>query len=74
MLTILSIQKNLYSLIIEGKEWSEVGLTDLYGNISIVSTHPSKSNSGNMFAGLLANMMNGGNVVDEQTLPTFYQK
>ena len=55
-------------LILEGKEWSSVGLSDLYGNISIVSTHPSKSNSGNMFAGLLANMINSGKVVDDQTL------
>ena len=77
---IVDTQKFL-NLIVEGKEWSSVGLADLYGNISVVSTHPSKSNSGNMFAGLLANMMNGGNVVDEQTLPdvlpkvkTFYSK
>ena len=60
--------QNFINLILEGKEWSSVGLPDLYGNINIISTHPSKSNSGNMFAGLLANMINNGKVVDNQTL------
>ena len=62
--------QNFINLILEGKEWSSVGLPDLYGNINIISTHPSKSNSGNMFAGLLANMINNGKLVDNQTLAT----
>ena len=62
------------NLMMEGKEWSSVGLPDLYGNVTVISTHPSKSNSGNMFAGLLANMINNGKVVDEKSLPTVLPK
>ena len=62
------------NFISEGKTWASVGLPDLYGNVSVISTHPSKSNSGNMFAGLLANMLNNGKVVDAQTLPSVLPK
>lgn len=62
--------KQFIDLITQGKTWANVGLPDLYGNVSVFSTNPSKSNSGNMFAGLIANMANNGNVVDKQTLPT----
>ncbi|RDW20007.1 hypothetical protein CWR48_06780 [Oceanobacillus arenosus] len=56
--------------IIEGSDWADVGLPSLYGEVSIISTDPVKSNSGNMFAGLLANMMNDGKVVTKAELPT----
>ncbi len=46
-----------------GKKWKDIGL-NLYGNLSIRCTDPTKSNSGNMFAGLVANMMNEGEVVE----------
>lgn len=55
-------------LLEEGKNWDELGLTTLYGKITVSTTDPTKSNSGNMFAGLLANMVNQGNVVDESTV------
>jgi len=55
----------LIDLITKGKKWSDIGLTDLYGSISVISTDPTKSNSGNMFAGLLGNMLNKGEVLDE---------
>ena len=48
----------LINLVIAGKNWSEIGLDDLYGKITIISTDPTKSNSGNMFSGLLANILN----------------
>ena len=60
--------QNFLGLIMEGKDWASVGLPELYGNVTVISTHPSKSNSGNMFAGLFANMINNGKVVDEQSL------
>ena len=70
----------LIAAIQRGQPWSELGLP-LYGAISITTTDPTKSNSGNMFAGLLANTLNGGQVVDERTvvpilpeLQTFYQR
>jgi hypothetical protein len=53
--------------------WAELGLPQLYGSLKIIATDPVKSNSGNSFAGLLANLMNGGEVVtftDEQRLTT----
>lgn len=48
----------LVDLVLQKKKWSDIGL-DIYGNIAIISTDPTKSNSGNMFAGLLANTLNG---------------
>ena len=54
--------------IMEGTSWAEVGLPQLYGDVSIDTTDPVKSNSGNMFAGLLANALNGGQTVSEGQL------
>jgi hypothetical protein len=60
----------LINLVVEDKKWSDIGLDALYGNISIVSTDPTKSNSGNMFSGLLANMLyKEGDIINEQALP-----
>lgn len=71
----------LIKLITDGSKWSDIGLQDLYGSIMINTTDPTKSNSGTMFAGLLASMLNKGEIVDEttleQVLPTlikFYAK
>lgn len=60
--------------ISQGKKWADIGLPQLYGGIGIYSTDPTQSNSGNMFAGLLANMYNGGNVVTPQQSPDILQK
>lgn len=49
-------------LIKEDAMWSDLGL-DLWGEILIHTTDPAKSNSGNMFAGLTANMLAGGQVI-----------
>lgn len=51
--------KKLIQYISAGKKWSDIGLKELYGKILILSTDPTKSNSGTMFAGLLANLING---------------
>jgi hypothetical protein len=51
-----------------GKSWTDVGVPSLYGKVKVVSTDPVKSNSGNQFAGLTANVM-AGDVVDDATLP-----
>jgi hypothetical protein len=58
----------LVKLMEEGKTWTDVGMTSLYGTVKVVSTDPEKSNSGNQFAGLTADVMAGG-VVDDTTLP-----
>lgn len=58
----------LVDLAVSGKKWADIGLNELYGEITVISTDPTKSNSGNMFAGLLANILNNGNVTDENTV------
>lgn len=51
-----------------GTTWRDIGLPQLNGRILVQTTDPTKSNSGNLFAGLLANTLNGGEVVDEATV------
>jgi len=64
----------LTDLIMDHTQWKDIGV-DLYGRISIQTTDPIKSNSGNMFYGLLANILNGGNVVStEQELAAVLPK
>ena len=58
----------LTELIESGTEWADIGLPALYGTVSVGTTDPAKSNSGNMFAGLLANTLAGG-VSAEEDLP-----
>ena len=60
--------KKLLELIVQGKRWSEIGLPELYGRVTIIPTDPTKSNSGSMFAALVANMLNNGEVVNENTI------
>jgi hypothetical protein len=64
----------LHDLIMTGKKWSEIGLPQLYGKVSIFSTDPTRSNSGNMFAGYLANLLNGGEVAGPDALPRVLPK
>lgn len=42
------------------KTWADLGYADGYGQFKIDSTDPTKSNSGNEWAALLATVMNGG--------------
>lgn len=48
--------------------WKDLGLPQLYGSLSIDTTDPTKSNSGNMFSALLANILNNGEVVSATTV------
>lgn len=50
----------LVKMVGDGTSWKSIGMDQLYGNITVASTDPTKSNSGNMFAGLLANSLAGG--------------
>lgn len=68
-ITTLDTNK-IIALAKDKKRWKEDLNLDLYGPIKIFSTDPRKSNSGNMWSGLLANMLNQGNVVSETDLPT----
>ena len=57
--------EKLTDLILSGTTWEELGLPELYGQVSVDTTDPTASNSGNMFAALLANVLNDGRTVDE---------
>lgn len=63
----------LVDMVIQGKKWSDIGLGELYGSMTIISTDPTKSNSGNMFSGLMANILNG-DVVDDKSVETILPK
>jgi hypothetical protein len=60
----------LVDAVLADTKWSSIGLDELYGNIFVISTDPLKSNSGNMFAGLVANMLNNGEVATGESLET----
>ena len=56
--------QKLTELMLEEKTWSDIGLAQLYGPIIVDTTDPTKSNSGNMYAALTANVLNDGKTVD----------
>jgi len=70
----------LINYILEGKKWSDIGLTDLYGNINIASTDPVSSSPGATYYGLLLSILGNGQIQEEglkdnlAKLLTFYQK
>lgn len=47
----------LMDYILEGKKWSDIGLTELYGNINIASTDPVTSSPGATYYGLLLSIL-----------------
>ena len=58
--------KKLVALIDTDTKWSDIGVNELYGKISVDTTDPVKSNSGCMFAVLLANVLNDGETLTQQ--------
>ena len=58
----------LLTLIVDHKSWKDIGLSQLYGKMIIRTTDPTRSNSGNMFAALVANTLNNGEVVTAETV------
>lgn len=70
----------LIDYILDGKSWSDLGLTDLYGNVNIASTDPVTSSPGATYYGLLLSILSNGNISDEnidanlEKLKVFYQK
>ncbi|MCA9905072.1 MAG: substrate-binding domain-containing protein [Anaerolineae bacterium] len=42
--------------------WQSLNVSGLYGSFNVITTDPTRSNSGNMFYGLFANMLAGGQV------------
>jgi hypothetical protein len=58
--TLLANVDALGTLISEGARWQEDLGLNIYGPFKIFSTHPAKSNSGNIWSGLLATSFNNG--------------
>ncbi|AYF42289.1 hypothetical protein [Ethanoligenens harbinense] len=58
----------MVSLMNTGAKWSDIGLNNLYGKIVLQSTDPESSNSGNLFSGLLADILNNGTAVDSTSV------
>ena len=56
----------LINYILEGKTWSSIGLTDLYGNINIASTDPVSSSPGATYYGLLLSILGNGQITDSE--------
>jgi hypothetical protein len=56
----ISDMPGLIDMILRGTSWASLGLKQLYGNVSVISTDPNKSNSGAMFAGLLSSILCSG--------------
>jgi len=66
--------EKLLEVVEAEKSWKEIGINELYGKISIVSTDPTKSNSGNQFVGLLAKIMNDGNGIGYENLDRILER
>ena len=61
----ISDMNKLMQYILEGKQWSDIGLPELYGKINIASTDPVTSSPGATYYGLLLSTLSGGQVVEE---------
>lgn len=61
------IQKLVELAVQSDKSWQDIGL-NISRKINIISTDPVESNSGNMFYGLLANILAPGEVADDTTI------
>ena len=55
----------LVQMIQNNTSWADIGVPELYGSVSVHTTDPAKSNSGNMFAALLADVLNTGQTLTE---------
>ena len=58
------------TLIADGARWKEDLGVNIYGTFKVFSTHPAKSNSGNIWSALLATSLNGGDVPTEEDMAT----
>ena len=61
--------KALVQAVLAGRAWRDLGQPDLYGHVRLIATDPNKSNSGFMFAGLVANLL-AGDVATAASLPS----
>ena len=72
--------EKLINYILEGKQWKDLGLKNIYGQVNIGSVDPVTSSPGATYYGLLLSIMAGGDINDESIksalpkLQTFYKK
>ncbi|MBE6161271.1 MAG: hypothetical protein E7158_03525 [Firmicutes bacterium] len=72
--------EKLLNYILEGKTWSDIGLSKVYGKINIYSTDPVTSSPGATYYGLLLSIMTSGDMSEEKVnevlpkLKEFYLK
>lgn len=70
----------LITFILESKNWSDIGLTDLYGKVNVASTDPVTSSPGATYYGLLLSILSNGDINDEninanlEKLKQYYNK
>ena len=76
----ISDMNKLMNEILNGKKWSDIGLTQLYGTINVASTDPVTSSPGATYYGLLLSILCQSQVNDETVnnnlpkLKEFYTK
>ena len=61
----ISDMNKLMDYILAGKNWSDIGLTKLYGKLNIASTDPVTSSPGATYYGLLLSILSEGQATDE---------
>lgn len=62
------------ALVAQKARWREDLGLNIYGPFRVFSTHPAKSNSGNIWSALLATALNGGTVPTAADLPVLLPK
>ncbi|MDR3205378.1 MAG: hypothetical protein LBV23_11690 [Deltaproteobacteria bacterium] len=56
--------EKLFEAILNDVKWADIGINELYGNIAIKFPDPRETDLGYLFAGLVANILNNGQVPD----------
>ncbi|MGD9139127.1 MAG: hypothetical protein PVH42_20350 [Desulfobacterales bacterium] len=64
---VIDLKRFLEAMLAE-KTWKSLGLPYQAGNVNVRCTDPRKSNSGFLLSGLLAIVLNGGQMVDTQSI------
>ena len=61
----------LIQMMLNDTQWSDIGLSQIFGKVYVLTTDPAKSTTGNSYAGLVANSLNCGVVVDHGSVTQF---
>lgn len=72
--TLYADVQGLGAMITTAKRWKQDLGLNIYGAVKVVTTDPAKSNSGLIWAALLATSLNGGTTPTETDLPNLLPK